>query len=224
MSWVVMFFGDKLMILNPEWEIIRKIGNSKILSLTIFIPVIGYMIIFNEQLVHMFELSKDIFVNTDLQNSERNTISNDTKTRLFYFYFGFTFLGIGSLLYQIFCPSLIKEHISDREYIQDGVALMTKKRFNIIRKHLSKNVDKSHFAELADLKYKFAISAEMNLEHGKNKRESLATDLMHLEWQYENSTNRILRSLIFILYGLGFITLAIPSLEMFGQVFLAFIK
>lgn len=207
----------------PSWESIRKIGQSKILGLTILVPILGYMILFNEQLVHYFELSKDIFTSTVIDASPDGVnISNDNKSRLFYFYFGFSFLGFGSLIYQLFCPSIIKEHSSDREFIRDGLSLMTEKRIDLVRRYLGQKVDESLFPELADLKQRFKIAKEMNLEHGTKHRELAAKDLMLMQWQYENWSYFIARIFIFALYLLGFGILAIPTLEMFKNVLYAY--
>jgi len=51
----------KLVRLNPTWDILRKVGQSRLIGLTILVPVIGYMILFNDHLIHWFELSKSVF-------------------------------------------------------------------------------------------------------------------------------------------------------------------
>ncbi|WP_417505423.1 hypothetical protein [Marinomonas gallaica] len=207
----------------PAWEGIRKIGQSRVLSLTIFIPVIGYMIIFNEQLIHLFELSQELFREVSAGNgANENVISTDTKTRLFYFYFGFTFLGVGSLLYQLFCPNLIKEHGSDREFIREEVSLMTEKRTNLISRYLTHKVDSFRHEELDAIDAAFGRVDDAPLEIKPKLRESAATDLMLMQWQYENWSNPIARGFVFSLYAVGFLVLAVPSIEMFVKVLRAF--
>ncbi|WP_283711252.1 hypothetical protein [Pseudoalteromonas prydzensis] len=210
---------------TPAWENIRTIGRSKIMTLTIFIPVIGYMIIFNEQLIHLFELSENLFSSIKVTNStDEDVVSEDSKTRLFYFYFGFTFLGLGSLLFQIFCPNLIKEHGSDREFIKEELSLMTIKRVNLILDFLNNKVpEKSD--ELVQLQNDISFSTSGISNDDMDKRYKSATiNLMLMQWQYENWSSKNARRFINFFYGIGFLVLAIPSIEMFYKVAKAFIN
>jgi len=43
----------------PLWTQLRSIGNSTPIKSTIFIPVLGCAIIFNEQVVHLLQLSRE---------------------------------------------------------------------------------------------------------------------------------------------------------------------
>lgn len=201
-------------IQNPNWALIRRIGESKILNMTMLIPFFGYMIIFNEQIVHLFEVSKDIFLHTIDATSTGNTgISNDAKMRLFYFYFGFTFLGIGSLTYQLLCPDLIKEYASNREFIREEISLMTPKRIQETIEHLKKN--NSNDDELKDIIWR--------VERSGIESQQPVIDLMMMQWTHENKSTSIIRALTAIMYALGFIILSIPSIAMFTKVFNAFV-
>jgi len=221
-----MFNGEVMLNYStPAWENIRTIGRSKIMTLTIFIPVIGYMIIFNEQLIHLFELSENLFSSIKVTNStDEDVVSEDSKTRLFYFYFGFTFLGLGSLLFQIFCPNLIKEHGSDREFIKEELSLMTIKRVNLILDFLNNKVpEKSD--ELVQLQNDISFSTSGISNDDMDKRYKSATiNLMLMQWQYENWSSKNARRFINFFYGIGFLVLAIPSIEMFYKVAKAFIN
>lgn len=184
------------------------------------------MILFNEQIIHIFELSKDVF--GDLAHEKKNleespSVSEDTKTRLFYFYFGFTFLGIGSLLYQVFCPNLIKEHGSDREFIREEVGLMTEKRFRLVSAFLDQE-ELASSIDLDDVIERYKKANNINIELRGKEKEAAATDLMLMQWQYENWSSPLVRGPIFFLYILGFLVLAIPSLEMFYKVLRAFLS
>lgn len=150
-------------------------------------------------------------------------MSEDTKTRLFYFYFGFTFLGIGSLLYQVFCPNLIKEHGSDREFIREEVGLMTEKRFRLVSAFLDQE-ELASSIDLDDVIERYKKANNINIELRGKEKEAAATDLMLMQWQYENWSSPLVRGPIFFLYILGFLVLAIPSLEMFYKVLRAFLS
>ena len=210
---------------TPAWENIRKIGRSKIMTLTIFIPIIGYMIIFNEQLIHLFELSENLFSSITVTNStDKDVVSEDSKTRLFYFYFGFTFLGLGSLLFQVFCPNLIKEHGSDREFIKEELSLMTTKRAKSILDFLHNKVPEKN-DELVKLQNDIGFPNSVFSNDNMDKRYKSATiNLMLMQWQYENWSSKNARRFINFFYCIGFLVLAIPSIEMFYKVARAFIS
>ncbi len=56
------------------------------------------------------------------------------------------------------------------------------------------------------------------------KRKQAATNLMLMQWRYENWTMTTARIIISIMYLAGFIVLAIPTLEMFLKVVEAFFQ
>lgn len=210
----------------PAWDSIRKIGQTRALRLTIFVPVIGYMILFNQQIVHVFELSKHLFANVSHipLDDAIGTVSPETKTRLFYFYFGLTFLGLGSILYQLFCPRLIKEHASDREYVREEINLITETRAESLANYLQHNRSgmRSH-AEYSQQRHYIKVN-EKDPEERKRKLESETIDLMVDFWRVENRSSPLSRSLVLIFYVVGFVMLGIPSVQMFKKVVIAFIQ
>lgn len=205
----------------PAWESLRRIGQSKAMSLTILVPFLGYMILFNEQLVHFFQLSVQLVP----ESVDVGRVSQATKIRLYYFYFGLTFLGIGSLLYQLFCPSLIKEHGSDRQFVRDEVQLMTVRRARNVIRYLSSWRNSSHLKYLHEVEGRIEEVANMSgsLEEAK-AMERPATDLMLMQWQSENWQALIARVGVFIFYVAGFAVLSIPSVQMFIKVLAAFLN
>lgn len=96
----------------PTWEALRTLGQSRILALTALVPFIGYMIIFNSNIIHLIQISPDI-INF---NKSSNAISaQDTHSftivRLYITYFGLTLLGLASGLFKLFCPTDVKNII-----------------------------------------------------------------------------------------------------------------
>jgi len=211
---------------NPSWKELRKIGQSKLIGLSILVPIIGYMIIFNEEFVHNFELSKEVFsINETLEKPSNNGISIESKSRLFYFYFGLTFLGLGSVLYKLRCPPLIRENSSKSAYVRNDSSLMTIKRIKSIINYLNNKVDQVYSEELNDIK--IAINEVETSHHGSIPpitRERHVIDLMFMQWQYESLTKPISRWATLISYVFGFLILAIPTVQAFILVFSAFVN
>lgn len=48
-----------------------------------------------------------------------------TISRLYYLYFGFSALGLASIVFNIFCPQLIKSYNSASAYLSDQIGLMS---------------------------------------------------------------------------------------------------
>jgi hypothetical protein len=101
-----------------HWDQLRSIGNSRLVKLTILVPLLGYMILFNEQLVRFLELASPYFRDFLFRSGDQPA---DTSTwslayRLYCFYFGFTALAVGALIYEFRCPRLVKLYGSAAEY------------------------------------------------------------------------------------------------------------
>ncbi len=208
-----------------EWANVTKIGRSKIVSLTILVPIFGYLILFNEHLINLFEISGQIFSEV-IESSDKpssSSVSSESKTRMYYFYFGLTFLGIGSIVYQIFCPKIIKEYASNREYVREETAFMTEKRVKHISSQLDKNkkvITKNLQEILASYENGWLIA---NDDAGFKKNAAI-TDLLFLYWKSENQSKIIARTAVFLFYIAGFLALAYPSLLMFLKVAKAYIS
>jgi hypothetical protein len=97
---------------SSKWDDLRKLGQSRLVALTILVPLLGYMILFNEQIIKYLEISSpyfhDIFI-TDTP-ADGDGLSISLAYRLYFFYFGFTFLAIGNIIYYFCCPVLVKEY------------------------------------------------------------------------------------------------------------------
>lgn len=200
-----------------EWVNLRRIGQSKVVRLTILVPIFGYLILFNEEIVHLFEVSTQVVKGLNTVPVIQEVISNDTKTRLYFFYFGFTFLGIGSLIYQVFCPGLIKDYSSEREFLREEVGLVTKKRFNRMASYLEQENLASPI-DVNDAVDEYANATSLMPKQREAQIDAAKMDIMVLFWWSENVSRVVARHAILFFYLVGFCVLAIPSLNMFYRV------
>lgn len=101
-----------------RWSILATLGNLSVMKMVILVPFIGTMIIFNEQFVNLLTVStyflQNIGVSVDGESPQALTIDN-----LYYLYFGLLCLGVGSLLFSIFCPKEIQFSSSEDEYVRN---------------------------------------------------------------------------------------------------------
>ncbi|WP_441232591.1 hypothetical protein [Bradyrhizobium sp. 1200_D9_N1_1] len=117
-------------IAGVPWSAIRRIGHSRLLSLTIAIPFLGSLLLFNQYVVDVLTLSPDLvrrWVNIP-ESGAAEAARQLTLSRLYYVYFGLTFLGFGSALFTLFCPQMVKDYASPTECVQAESAIVTPSR------------------------------------------------------------------------------------------------
>lgn len=210
------------MQLNPTWETLKIIGKSKIVGLTSLIPFIGYLLLFNENIISYISLSTELAGDASKLSA--------TVSRLYYLYFGLTFLGISSILYTFFCPKEIKENVSEYEYSNKEVNVMTHARlgtFNKKYQSLLKSGEKyleelgAYFTSYTNsykTASKSASSVETAVDYGKEIELHAKLDILRFHWNYVNNERYWLRCLIMAGYVLGFLLVLIPSAIVFFSV------
>src|SRR5262245_24963766 len=80
-----------------EWDELHALGSSRLVQLTVVLPVVGYLILFSATLRDHLTLYVDMG-------------SEPVFWRLYLLYFGFCFLSIGALIFAWECPDEVKRH------------------------------------------------------------------------------------------------------------------
>jgi hypothetical protein len=116
------------------WSAIRRIGQSRLLSLTIVVPFLGSLLLFNQYVVDFLTLSPDVVARLVQRTGQSvGEVSRQVSlTRLYYAYFGLTFLGIGSFLFAMLCPTEVKSHASAREFVQTETSVVSRARLGLM--------------------------------------------------------------------------------------------
>src|SRR5665213_1135089 len=91
------------------WHRLRGIGNSTPAKLTIVIPLVGYLILFNDKLQEWLRLSPSI-VGIEAQVS-------GIEPRLLVIYFGLCLIASASFVFSCACPLEVKKYVSPEAYI-----------------------------------------------------------------------------------------------------------
>ncbi|MET4384635.1 hypothetical protein ABIB73_000370 [Bradyrhizobium sp. F1.4.3] len=127
---------DRRLISRIPWSAIRRIGQSRLLSLTIVVPFLGSVILFNQAVVDVLTLSPDLvrrWLHLDGQAEQVRAVAHSlTLSRLYYVYFGLSFLGFGSSLFALFCPTIVKDHSSATHFQTTEINLASKPRVHIL--------------------------------------------------------------------------------------------
>jgi hypothetical protein len=144
--WAALFsdirYGSHPLASIP-WSSIRRIGQSRLLALTVIVPFLGSLILFNQTVVEALSFSPQIIQRWfHLPNDEQDqlkTISHAvTLSRLYYVYFGLSFLGLASAFFALFCPTTIKDHSSVTAYQSDEAPFVSKPKFRILIREIAR--------------------------------------------------------------------------------------
>jgi hypothetical protein len=128
-------------ITRIPWSAIRRIGQSRLLSLTIIVPFLGSLILFNAHVVEFLTLSPELiarfFPRAGLSINEAAKAL--TLQKLYYVYFGLSVLGLASGIFVLLCPLEIKSFDSFRSYLAAESDLASKSRMGLILPNIAKD-------------------------------------------------------------------------------------
>jgi hypothetical protein len=149
---VVAWFGTK-----DRWSILRNYGNSPIVRLTVLIPIIGWLLLFNDYLVKHLQVLLSVFGGRVevLVDGEKHYISG----RLIQLYIGLVLTSIGALFYSIWCPEQIKRYTSPPDYIKGEFNSISIRERRQIERLLEVAGDRI-VAELNSLRWRLHLDAD----------------------------------------------------------------
>jgi hypothetical protein len=125
---------------TPTWGILQRVGRSRLLALTILVPFLGTLILFNQQLVDLLTLSPQWVGsligqgNSDIERARAFTLS-----RLHFAYFGLSFLGIASLLFLLICPDEVRRFGLVGDYLAAEMPLITRAQYGLLVSQVSED-------------------------------------------------------------------------------------
>ena len=182
---------------RPRWNQLRGIGNSAIAKSTIAIPILGYMLIFNDRVVSYLQ------IHTDFCQSSGCGVS----WRLYFFYFGCCFIALGSAVYAVFCPALIKKH-------KDASAFFAEEKDFLSHSsslgHLLGRIEEVKGSPASDPGNVLKDLVARNEGVRSNNMNMLAGP-MNEHYYYENRRRAAARIMTFIAYLLGLALLIAPT-------------
>lgn len=212
-------------LIKPEWEAwdrLRGFGSSRLVQATIVMPILGYVILFNDELAAYFRL---------LVDSES---APDIPWRLYFLYFGFCFLSAGTILFAYKCPNAVKHHGNAYTFIANEERIMHEGRLTGMREKLLRNF---YDRFLCDCGYNYIVAADFSTETSDEKLQnvhrnmrsvakefdSLEPDKVMLEWfEVMEETYPKWRRATFLSYVIGVALLAIPTGHTLFRVLISF--
>jgi hypothetical protein len=197
---------------TPSWDRLRIIGNSRLIKLTIIMPLVGYLIIFNSYVVSALHLASDYF-SSDIENSLLGNIAGEfLASRLRLLYFGLFLMGIGSSLFSLFCPQKVKQYADAVALAQRELSFLPIPYFYSLVGELSRTRS-PHYADIDIDEYRDRLAT--------NEGESLETLKIQVitEWFWvQNHRYPSIRWAAFLSFLSGFCLLLYPSITTFISV------
>ena len=183
-------------------------------------PFLGYMILFNETILGYLALSDTYIWKED----------DGAGYRLFLFYFGLSSAGIGSLFYQWFCPRGVKINAEMDDYFQREHVLLSEQwiKFlsDITKEEFHRRIEKKY---LISDEHRQVISNMQTLgdnlssaERENPKYKDFEKEVIKAHWFMQITRYPTARAFSIIFYSLGLLLLAIPTIDTFIRVCIAF--
>ena len=182
----------------PTWSALRGIGNSLPARASVIVPFVGYLIIFNKHLVE-----KLAFRCIDLPCSEQTLFP-----KLYYLYFGLTFFGIGSFLYQLRCDSRIKRFANVEDYTLSVREITTNNDLHEYQRAIESLVGDS--AATSDF-----LTAQLS---DAEQAPQLKLKILANHYRALDGSTPISRFFVLLAYTCGFLFMAIPAVTTFVEV------
>lgn len=205
-----------------RWTVLRGIGNSSVTKLTIIIPLVGYLIIFNEHALQYLELSHRLFGTheTSLVSAEA---SARVSPRLLSVYFGLCLVAAASTIFSIFCPREIKRHSGAAEYTGGDGKNLSISQLSEIAATLDK--DNPRFAAFIEFSETLERDKDSySVSQHRQQREDLEVEGLRLWFEKLDEIFPSARLATAVLFGIGLVVLTIPSLDVFIRVSLLLMK
>lgn len=195
---------------TTRWSKLRSVGNSVYAKLTIIIPIVGYIIIFSDNVLNYLMMAEPFYNVDPLQN-------------LLFVYFGLTAVAVASSIFMVFCPLEIKKYSSATEYIREDDPYLTTISRAVIESELERTADRvgEKWREVREW-HRTRPTVELD-EHRKRTSEVWRMQ-MELYYDLLDRKYKIARIITVILYIVGFIALLIPSSRVFFKVIIMLVS
>jgi hypothetical protein len=201
----------------PPWSELRSIGNSTPAKMTLFIPLLGLILMFSGSAEKLFTLSGNLL------GVEPEKIAQLSRINLHLLYFGLVLVATATALFNIFCPSIVKMFPSDNAFHDSEMQLMTESRANRIINSINLKFGlKIDLFENAPSK-----SRADNVDDSRNRgnrrywleqHSEPVSNLLQDKYRLEDESRPGLRRGTQVVWVLGFIILAVPSLATLAKI------
>lgn len=212
----IAYSPDDWMHRTFNWELVRGFGQSKLGAASIAMPFIGFALLYHSELSNFLGgLGSEIGVQNESKASGDKPILS-LNMKLNFIYLGLFCIGVGSMIYRLIAPKIIKEFSSISKFTESEISRTTARKMRSMmmtikskRPEIVKGlVSRAAWLDRSDCTLKSATNELRSL-----KDDQLQNDVLSSFYNVENRyTSRKMLGLIVCLYLVGFALLSIPGL------------
>lgn len=185
---------------RSRWSVLRGLGNSSIAKATIAVPLVGYLLLFNKEIVQFLSLHTDFC----------RPGSCGPSLRLLLLYLGCCSIAIGTALYGLRCPTLIKKYDSAAGFFEaEKVYFCQPRNLDYLQKLIERGTETEPLAKDAPM---FSYNGRSGVDPN-----SLADPMGEL-YRVLNVSDLKFRLPALLLYYLGIAIILVPTAMTFFQV------
>ncbi|RWX13010.1 hypothetical protein EHI45_16230 [Rhizobium leguminosarum] len=190
---------------QSRWSVLRRLGNSTIAKATIAVPLVGYLLLFNGEIVKFLSLHTDFC----------RPASCGPSLRLLLLYLGCCLIAVGAALYGLKCPALIKKYDSAAAFFEaEKVYFCQPRNLDYLLKLIKLGTEAEPLAR---------NSSNFNYDgEGRNVDPNSLADPMGELYRLLNVSHPEIRLIALISYCVGILILLVPTAMTFVQVIVAF--
>lgn len=176
--------------------------------MTVLIPLVGYLIIFNAKLSEYFHIVRELGGSAD---------PSIVSPRLLLIYFGLCAIAVAFTIYSWGCPNGVKYYGSSNAYVSAVKDVSGDFPMAEIEKRFTHEDDK-FFDEYWEIRDRYGKTIAAGEGFSPDQKKEVYLGLLHLYFKYMDETHPIARCIVAVLYSIGFICLVVPSLGVFWRV------
>lgn len=178
------------------WSTLKGIANSKFARLTVIVPIVGWILVYNDTLIALLEkyLEEDF--------------PEEINWRVYTFYVGLFFVSVSSILYATFCPRGINEHPTMVDFIRHYRMIFTED----YAKYLDEKRSREPSIWETPPEARRSISGGTVLVHWQSENEEKIVNYLRDEYFVENYSWPIVRVVALVVFLIGAGLASIPTL------------
>lgn len=192
----------------PKWDTLKALTNSKLSRLTIAVPAVGWILVYNNEIIRILQKKYDI------------DLSELFSWQMHAFYLGLILISITAIIYIVACPKEIKQYSSMLEY-----AISEKKLF-------TPEFDKTISAEIRcdPLNWKFPSQAfadtngKYPLARLHETNEEAISNKLQKNYITKNDKLLLIRSVVIVIFLFGTVLVLVPTINTVGWSFCTVVK
>ncbi len=201
---------------TPKWELLRSFGSSRFAKLSVFVPIFGYFIIFNDAFVSLVGSSTEwachAFQSMACTDGGFANLDDDFMLRkVVNIYIALSAIGLSTVIFQALCPHEVKKFW----HVEDYVAANTKVFHHEFNRRIRAVLDETLPAETKRIQDTF----NEYKQHDRPKAsEMYDRDILSLWFSFQNTRFEAARWACFLLFAVGVALLTYPTVSVFLKV------